>query len=105
MGVVDLGEDGLDYLALSYLGEHEDLVGDRPGAVIGGAQQRTPMVTKRKDVFRRRGARARPETGARTTGGDDSDCAWAGHLTSSASSLARAVDSHGASMSVRPKWP
>src|SRR5438874_13521626 len=68
VGVVYLGEDGLDDLALSYLAEHEDLVGYRPGPVIGGAHQMTPMGTKLEGVFGRLLARARPEPRARTAG-------------------------------------
>src|SRR5207253_1979264 len=103
--LVDFGEDCLDDLALPGLGEYEYLVCDQPRAVVGGAQKRTASVGERKYVLGRRGARARPEACARAAGRDDCDSSWRRHLTSSASSLARAVDSQGASMSVRPKWP
>src|SRR6202162_6711475 len=64
------------------------------------------MLAQRQDVLGSGAARARPQPGPRPSRWNDRDGARQARCaaSSSASSLAREVDSHGASMSVRPKW-
>src|SRR6202022_4627120 len=100
---VDLGEDCFDDLALSRLGEDETVVRDRTRARIRLPQQRPAVSPEREDVLWGRAAGTRPQP--RTRSACRYDCQGFAQPTSSASSFARAVDSHGASMSVRPKWP
>src|SRR5207247_11320527 len=68
----------------------------------GRRQQRPGAVGERQDVLQRRAGRARPQSCAGPAGRNHRDGL---QLNSSASSFAREVDSHGASMSVRPKCP
>ena len=100
---VDLGQDRFDDLALSRLGQDEDVVRDRTRPLVCLPEQRPAVSTQWKDVLWGRAARTRPEP--RPSPAGRYDCQGFAQPTSSASSFARAVDSHGASMSVRPKWP
>src|SRR5579864_9679751 len=100
---VDLGQDRLDDPSLAELGDDEDLVGEAAHPVISVAEQRAPSAAQWEGVLGRRTARAGPQARARAAGRDHGY--RPSHLSSSASSLAREVDSHGASMSVRPKCP
>src|SRR5258708_5895506 len=85
-------------------GQDENVAGHRDGAVVGVTQRRLPAAARRQGVFGGQSPRWRPEAGAGPAGGDDCDRPRQ-DATSSASSFARDVDSHGASMSVRPKCP
>src|SRR5258708_5395164 len=100
--VIDLREDHLDDFLLTQLGDYEDVIRKASYPLIGVTQQRPATAPQRKGVLGRRPSRTRPHPRPRASGWNDRDSL---QLSSSASSLARAVDSQGASMSVRPKWP
>ena len=104
---VDLGQHCLDDRLLHALGHDVHLVDQSADAVVGVAKQRLSALTERQCVLRCRSPGAGPQPSPGSAGGDDGVVllAQARSDSSSASSLARVVDSHGASMSVRPKWP